>query len=48
MGLIKDSGRREKSEGGCKAIVWVATNETERALFAARKAVEAEKSEGGQ
>lgn len=31
MNLIRDSGRRRTLESGRKAIVWVATSETERA-----------------
>ncbi|MDP3377031.1 MAG: hypothetical protein Q8S53_01600 [Brevundimonas sp.] len=42
MGLITDSGRREKGEGGCKAIVWRLTTEDEREAFRARAAATAE------
>lgn len=36
LGLIRDSGRREKGEGGCNAIVWErATAEQEAAYLAA-------------
>lgn len=37
MGLITDSGRREKGEGGCSAIVWRATTPEEQRAFAASK-----------
>ncbi len=40
MGLITDSGRREKGEGGCSAIVWRVTTPDEQAAFAARRAAE--------
>ena len=40
MGLITDSGRREKGEGGCSAIVWRLTTPAEQRRFAARKAAE--------
>lgn len=36
MGLIADSGKRAKGEGGCKAIIWRATTEEERAAFRMR------------
>ena len=36
MGLIADSGLRQRGEGGCKAIVWRATTPEERAAFAAK------------
>lgn len=42
MGLITDSGSREKAEGGCKAIVWRLTTDDERAAFRARAAATAE------
>lgn len=38
MGLIIDSGRREKGEGGCSAIVWRVTTPEEQRAFADRKA----------
>lgn len=42
MGLITDSGRREKGEGGCNAIVWRLTSDEERAVFRACKAASEE------
>lgn len=42
MGLIRDSGKREKGEGGCNAIVWRLTTEDERATFRARSAASEE------
>lgn len=39
MGLIVDSGQRERAEGGCKAIAWrLATPEETAAYHAAREA----------
>lgn len=38
MGLIIDSGRREKGEGGCSAIVWRVTTHEEQRAFAERRA----------
>lgn len=46
MGLIADSGTRQKGEGGCNAIAWRATTPDERSRFAALKALEAEKMGG--
>jgi len=40
MGLITDSGRREKGEGGCRAIVWRITTDEEKRRFAERMAAE--------
>lgn len=42
MGLITDSGRRERGEGGCKAIVWRLTTDEERATFRSRAAASEE------
>lgn len=48
-GLVKDSGLRRPGEGGrCMAIAWALTSAEERALHAARRAAEMEKSGGGQ
>jgi hypothetical protein len=42
MGLITDSKQRGLAESGrCKAIIWRATSEAERAAWAAKKAAEA-------
>lgn len=42
LGLIRDSGQREKGEGGCKAIVWTACTPDETAAYLAAKASEGE------
>ena len=44
MGLIRDSGRREKGEGGCNAIVWRLATSEEQQRFAQER--EAEKGAG--
>lgn len=33
LGLIKDSGRRQKGEGGCNAIVWEACSVEETSVY---------------
>lgn len=48
QGLIDDSGRRGQGALGGKVVVWRATTPLERALHAARKAVEAEHSGADQ
>lgn len=42
QGLIKDSGRRQKGEGGCSAIVWEACSVEETSAYLARVAAKAE------
>ncbi|WP_336975924.1 hypothetical protein [Brevundimonas nasdae] len=37
MGLIRDSGRREKGEGGCNAIVWRLSTPEEQQRFAQKR-----------
>jgi predicted ArsR family transcriptional regulator len=48
LGLVEDTGRRGDGALGGKVVVWRLTTPEEKAIHAARKAADAEKSEAAQ